>query len=230
MELEIRVDRKRCIGSGQCVHFAPGVFAQDEEAISVVVDPRGEPEDRIVRAVCRCPVQAISLSIDQVRVDTRHLDAWHLGSLADVPVASTLAALGEEHEVLRGTLAAMRRGTSAAHTTPDASPQWQELVLGFAQSLSDHAARERDDAYPVLSTLVGTPLVAAFDRSHRAIGTLSRALVASATGSPAASTALDELADALTSHVRLEETVLFPLALGVLASGEPPQMVEVQGP
>ncbi|MCA9038627.1 MAG: ferredoxin, partial [Planctomycetaceae bacterium] len=34
MDLEIRVDRGTCIGSGQCVHWAPGVFDQDEGAIS----------------------------------------------------------------------------------------------------------------------------------------------------------------------------------------------------
>ena len=42
MEVEIRVDRTRCLGAGQCVHFGPGVFDQDREAkaITALVDPR----------------------------------------------------------------------------------------------------------------------------------------------------------------------------------------------
>lgn len=63
MELEIDVDRNRCIGSGQCVHWAPGVFTQDDDAISVVLDPRGETEDKLVRAIASCPMAAISLKV-----------------------------------------------------------------------------------------------------------------------------------------------------------------------
>ncbi|MGH9092953.1 MAG: ferredoxin [Acidimicrobiales bacterium] len=73
MELEIGVNRGRCMGSGQCVHWAPGVFAQDEEAIFVVVDSltRGEVVDDVN---CR-PTEAISLWIDGIEVDAHFLKA-----------------------------------------------------------------------------------------------------------------------------------------------------------
>ena len=39
MTSDVDVDRDLCIGSGTCVRLAPGVFALDDEEISVVVDP-----------------------------------------------------------------------------------------------------------------------------------------------------------------------------------------------
>ena len=55
----IRVDRGLCIGSGDCVDSAPGVFELDSEDKAVVIDPDGEDLDRVLEAAGNCPVTAI---------------------------------------------------------------------------------------------------------------------------------------------------------------------------
>ena len=55
----IRVDRGLCIGSGDCVDSAPGVFELDSEEKAVVIDPDGEDFDRVLEAAGNCPVTAI---------------------------------------------------------------------------------------------------------------------------------------------------------------------------
>ncbi len=64
--LRIEIDRDRCVGSGNCVFWAPGTFDLDDDGQSVVVDPTGDPDDRIRVAVEGCPSKAISV----VFVDT----------------------------------------------------------------------------------------------------------------------------------------------------------------
>jgi ferredoxin len=58
---EIRVDRSRCMGSGQCCWYAPNTFDQDDETIAIVIDPGGDPADAIRAAVESCPTQALSI-------------------------------------------------------------------------------------------------------------------------------------------------------------------------
>lgn len=63
--LEIRIDRGTCIGSGNCCGFwAPNTFDLDDEGVAVVVDPGGDPEDRIVLAARGCPTGSITLLRD----------------------------------------------------------------------------------------------------------------------------------------------------------------------
>lgn len=62
--LDIRIDRELCMGSGNCSFWAPGVFDLDEEGISVLVDPAGQPDDKIVLAAQGCPTQAIAVFRD----------------------------------------------------------------------------------------------------------------------------------------------------------------------
>lgn len=64
MSLHITVDRDRCMGSGNCQFWAPGVFDIDDDGVAVVVDPGAAPEDRIVLAVDGCPTKAITLRQD----------------------------------------------------------------------------------------------------------------------------------------------------------------------
>ncbi len=64
MSLHITVDRDRCMGSGNCQFWAPGVFDIDDDGVAVVVDPEAAPEDRIVLAVDGCPTKAITLRRD----------------------------------------------------------------------------------------------------------------------------------------------------------------------
>lgn len=64
MALEIEIDRDKCMGSGNCSFWAPGVFDLDDEGISVVLDPTAAPEDKIILAAQGCPTQAISVVRD----------------------------------------------------------------------------------------------------------------------------------------------------------------------
>jgi ferredoxin len=63
----IEVDRALCYGFGDCVDTAPKVFALDEEDVSIVIDPDGEPLDVIVEAAQNCPVDAIVLTDEDGR-------------------------------------------------------------------------------------------------------------------------------------------------------------------
>jgi len=57
--IRIEVDRGLCIGSGDCVDTAPGVFELDEDDKARVIDPDGEPYDLVLEAAGNCPVTAI---------------------------------------------------------------------------------------------------------------------------------------------------------------------------
>lgn len=57
---EVQVDRSLCMGSGQCVWYAPQTFAQDESTIAIVIDQHGDPDETIETAVTSCPTGALS--------------------------------------------------------------------------------------------------------------------------------------------------------------------------
>jgi ferredoxin len=59
--LHVEVDRELCIGSGNCVYGAPGVFDLDDDEIAVVLDPDAASEDEVVSAARRCPSHAITV-------------------------------------------------------------------------------------------------------------------------------------------------------------------------
>ncbi len=59
--LRIAVDRGACVGSGDCIKLAPGVFSLDEEGMSVVVDASAADRQTLLLAAERCPSQAIKL-------------------------------------------------------------------------------------------------------------------------------------------------------------------------
>ena len=46
MALEVEIDREVCMGSGNCVYEAPGVFDLDDDGVAFVVDPAGRPRTR----------------------------------------------------------------------------------------------------------------------------------------------------------------------------------------
>ncbi len=68
MDTEIRIDRERCMGSGNCSFWAPGTFDLDDEGIAEVVDPDANPVDKVMLAVDGCPTEAISLWKDGKKV------------------------------------------------------------------------------------------------------------------------------------------------------------------
>jgi ferredoxin len=64
MGIEIDIDRDACMGSGNCVFAAPGVFELDEDSVARVVDPEASPEEAVVTAARQCPTQAIRVRRD----------------------------------------------------------------------------------------------------------------------------------------------------------------------
>jgi len=66
MGLEVEIDRDVCMGSGNCLYVAPGVFALDEDGVATVVDPDSSTEDDIVVAARNCPTHAITVRRDGV--------------------------------------------------------------------------------------------------------------------------------------------------------------------
>lgn len=65
MALKVRVDRDLCIGVGNCVAFAPTVFAFDAEKKAVVLDPDSVDEKTLLEAADSCPEQAIIVEDDE---------------------------------------------------------------------------------------------------------------------------------------------------------------------
>ncbi|HZN16217.1 MAG TPA: ferredoxin [Acidimicrobiales bacterium] len=62
MPLHITIDRDTCIGSGNCVHWSPTVFDQDDEGYAIVIDAAGAPEDKIREAARNCPTRSITVT------------------------------------------------------------------------------------------------------------------------------------------------------------------------
>ena len=63
-ELKIEINRELCMGSGNCSFWAPGVFDLDDDGIAIILDPEGDPEEKIVLAAQGCPTQAITVLRD----------------------------------------------------------------------------------------------------------------------------------------------------------------------
>ena len=61
MPYQIFVNRELCASNAKCVSLAPEVFELDDEDISIVVDPEGAKDKRILLAARACPVDAITL-------------------------------------------------------------------------------------------------------------------------------------------------------------------------
>jgi ferredoxin len=59
--MKITVDRAKCEGYAKCVEVAPKVFKLDDKFISVVIDPKGDTDQRILLAAKVCPTKAILL-------------------------------------------------------------------------------------------------------------------------------------------------------------------------
>jgi len=59
LDLEVVIDRERCIGSQNCVHHLPAMFQIDDEGLAVTV-PHGEVSRALLDLAVRdCPTQAI---------------------------------------------------------------------------------------------------------------------------------------------------------------------------
>ena len=207
MDVEIRVDRNRCIGTGQCVFVAPGVFDQDGEAKAVVADPHGEPEEKIVHAVIACPMQAITLHVGGISVGADDLKDWAHGARSDDSVVSMLERLCDDHHELRAAFT-----VAPLH---DGSDRMKEI-----RSLTATHLRNEAEAYSAISALVESRLVEAFEDDHERIEQALVELGAHESDPSRRGQVLSDLARVVIEHIRLEETVLFPVALAALARQE----------
>jgi ferredoxin len=68
LSLQILIDRDTCMGSGNCVFWAPGTFDLGDDGISVVLEPAEGEERQMFLAQEGCPTRAISLWRDGVEV------------------------------------------------------------------------------------------------------------------------------------------------------------------
>jgi ferredoxin len=68
MGLEVEIDRDVCMGSGNCVYEAPGVFDLDGDSVAFVVDLAASPEDEVIAAAQKCPTHAITVRRDDARL------------------------------------------------------------------------------------------------------------------------------------------------------------------
>ena len=59
--LEIEIDWDLCMGSGNCMFWAPDTFDLSEDGHAVVIDAAATDEARLRVAAEGCPVGAISL-------------------------------------------------------------------------------------------------------------------------------------------------------------------------
>lgn len=205
MKFEIDVDRARCLGTGQCVHWAPRVFAQDdtETAIASVVDPHGDPEERVILAILGCPVQAISLSIDGVTLGAADFRNWIIGAHESSPVVDAIEQLSAEHFEIRSALTG-----SPDDTRDDSAPTLTDLI-------ANHLGTEAQ-VYDAIEALIGADLVEAFREHHRRARAILAGIDASVEAAPPAA-ALDDLRTALDDLIRYEESVLFPATLSAIA-------------
>ena len=63
--MKVTVDTRKCDGNGKCVEVAPKVFKLNERFISVVIDPTGDTDQRILLAAKVCPTKAIILEEEE---------------------------------------------------------------------------------------------------------------------------------------------------------------------
>jgi len=62
--VRIRIDREKCVSSGNCVVTAPTAFLLDSEQKARLVDPDSVDDDTLILAAEMCPTEAIVLESD----------------------------------------------------------------------------------------------------------------------------------------------------------------------
>ena len=61
-KLKITVDINVCVGNATCEIFAANTFALNEDRQSMVTNPDGDPEEKVLEAAENCPVSAITVA------------------------------------------------------------------------------------------------------------------------------------------------------------------------
>ncbi len=60
-DLEIRIERAKCIGAATCVVYAPSTFDLDEENIAIIKKEEWDRFEKIIAAAQSCPTIAIEV-------------------------------------------------------------------------------------------------------------------------------------------------------------------------
>lgn len=68
--IEARIDGEVCMGSGNCLFWAPESFDLGDDGRAVTFDPEATDEERLRVVAGGCPVGAISLWRDGQRLDS----------------------------------------------------------------------------------------------------------------------------------------------------------------
>lgn len=68
MALEVSLKKDLCIGTGNCVFWAPEAFELSESGVVKIGNIEGLDEERIVHAAFQCPIRAIAVSRDGVNL------------------------------------------------------------------------------------------------------------------------------------------------------------------
>ena len=53
------IDRESCMGSGNCLHWAPGIFDLDDDGVAIVTGDLFADEENVRLAAKNCPTGAI---------------------------------------------------------------------------------------------------------------------------------------------------------------------------
>jgi ferredoxin len=67
--IEIHIDREACMGSGNCLYWAPATFDLADDGAATILDPAASDEEKLRVAAEGCPVGAISLWRGDARID-----------------------------------------------------------------------------------------------------------------------------------------------------------------
>lgn len=59
--MRVTVDGDACMGSGNCVYWAPDVFALDDDGIAMVIADASGHEEKVRLAAENCPTSAIRI-------------------------------------------------------------------------------------------------------------------------------------------------------------------------
>jgi ferredoxin len=65
--MKIIIDRDKCRGHNNCVSIAPNVFDLDDTFKAIVLDPKGDSDEEILKAAKLCPKLAIALEDENSR-------------------------------------------------------------------------------------------------------------------------------------------------------------------
>lgn len=57
----VSIDRDRCVGSGNCVFWAPDSFSLEDDGISVFLDLSDDDLDKVTVAVEGCPTRSLAI-------------------------------------------------------------------------------------------------------------------------------------------------------------------------